>query len=160
MHHLMDEIVAFILDARAGGKICFTHLYDRLCSPDRHIGLRKGLIPIYIAAVFHEYKKELIIEDRFNQVPLTTDVLLQINANPAGFHLAYLEWDPEKEAFVQQLETLFSRNIINAEKTANSYDYVVSAMKRWYMALPKYAKESKNKSSKIRTAYQYRMFPS
>ena len=73
-------------------------------------------------------------------MPLTAEVLLQINANPAGFYLAYLEWDPEKEAFVQQLETLFSRNIINAEKTVNSYDYVVSAMKRWYMALPKYAK--------------------
>ena len=158
MHHLMDEIVEFILDARAGGKICFTHLYDRLCSPDRHIGLRKGLIPIYLAAVFHEYKKELIIEDRFNQVPLTTDVLLQINANPAGFHLAYLEWDPEKEAFVQQLETLFSRNIINAEKTANSYDYVVSAMKRWYMALPKYAKGIKRTVKGERVDQRYLKF--
>ena len=141
MRHLMEEIIAFILDVRAtGGKICFTQLYERLCSPNRHIGLRKGLIPIYLAAVFHTYKKELIIQDKFTQVPLSADTLLQINANPAGFYLAYLEWDPEKEAFVQQLEDLFRRNIINAEKTANSYDYVVSAMKRWYMALPKYAK--------------------
>ena len=141
MHHLMDEINAFILDARAaGGKISFAQLYERLCSPNRNIGLRKGLIPIYLAAVFHTYKKELIIQDKFTQVPLTADTLLQINANPSGFYLAYLEWDPEKEAFVQHLEALFSRNVINAEKTANSYDYVVSAMKRWYMALPKYAK--------------------
>lgn len=158
MRHLMDEIKEFILDARAGGKICFTQLYERLCSPDRHIGLRKGLIPIYLAAVFHEYKKELIIEDRFTQVPLTADTLLQINANPAGFYLAYLEWDPEKEAFVQQLETLFSRNIINAEKTANSYDYVVSAMKRWYMALPKYAKGIKRTIKGERVDQRYLKF--
>ena len=143
MCHLMDEITAFIMDARTNGRICFSDLYHRLCSPDNHIGLRKGLIPIYLAAAFHVYKKELIIEDRHMQVPLTADLLLQINANPAAFHLAYLNWDPEKEAFVHQLEQLFGRNIINAEKAANSYDYVVSAMKRWYMALPKYAKNMK-----------------
>lgn len=140
MHHLMDEIIAFILDARSCGKLSFGKLYERLCSPDGHIGLRKGLIPIYLAAVFHKYKKELIIQDRYTQLPLTADALLQINANPDNFYMAYLEWDPEKEALVQQLENLFSTHIIAAEKNANSYDYVVSAMKRWYMGLPKYSK--------------------
>ena len=37
----------------------------------------------------------------------------------------------------------FAEYIVDAERGANSYDYVVSAMRRWYMALPKYAKESK-----------------
>lgn len=140
MRHLMEQIVAFILDARANGQMCFAELYRRLCHPDENIGLRKGLVPIYLAAVFHEYKKELIIQDRFTQVPLNAATLLQINANPEGFFLSYLDWNPEKEAFVQRLEDLFERNIVKAEKTANSYDYVVSAMKRWYMALPKYTK--------------------
>ena len=140
MRHLMQQINEFILDARAGGKVSFAQIYQRLSSPEGHIGLRKGLIPIYLAAVFHEYKKELIIEDRFKQVPISADTLLQINANPGGFYLTYLEWDAEKESFVRQLESTFIRNIINAEKTVNSYDYVVAAMKRWYMSLPKYAK--------------------
>ena len=140
MHHLMDEIIAFILDARAAGKLCFSKLYERLCSPDGHIGLRRGLIPIYLAAVFHKYKRELIIEDKNTQIPLNADALLQINATPESFYLAYLEWDPEKEALVQQLEELFSDKVIKAEKNANSYDYVVSAMRRWYMGLPKYTK--------------------
>ena len=70
-----------------------------------------------------KYKKELIIQDRYTQLPLTADTLLQINANPDNFYMAYLEWDPEKEALVQQLESLFSSHIIAAEKNANSYDY-------------------------------------
>lgn len=143
MEHLMEEIVAFILSARAGRKISFTQLYRRLCSPDGQIGLRKGLVPIYLAAVFHEYKKELIIHDRFSQISLTADTLLQINANPGGFSLSYLEWNPEKETFVHQLESHFSRYIVTAEKTVNSYDYVVSAMRRWYLALSKYTKGTK-----------------
>lgn len=140
MRHLMEEIIAFILDARSCGKISFSNLYERLCSPNGHIGLRKGLIPIYLAAVFHKYKKELIIQDRFTQIPLTAETLLQINATPENFYMVYLEWDPEKEALVQQLEELFTDTVIKAEKNVNSYDYVVSAMKRWYMSLPKYSK--------------------
>jgi len=158
MHHLMDEIIAFILDTRTSGKLCFAQLYKRLCSPDGHIGLRKGLIPIYLAAVFHKYKKELIIQDRYTQIPLTADTLLQINANPESFYLAYLEWDPEKEALVQQLEKLFVAHIINAEKNVNSYDYVVSAMKRWYMGLPKYAKSIKKSIMGDRVDVRYIKF--
>lgn len=158
MHHVMDEIVAFILDARATGKLSFKKLYERLCSPDHHIGLRKGLVPIYLAAVFHEYKRELVIQDRTAQIPLNADTLLQINANPDGFFLAYLDWDPEKEALVQRLETLFSASVINAEKSVNSYDYVVSAMKRWYMGLPKYAKGTKKMIDGNRVDARYLKF--
>lgn len=77
------------------------------------------------------------------QVSITADTLLQVNANPDGFTLAYLDWDPEKAEFIQRLADIFSDYVIEAEKLVNAYDYVVSAMKRWYMALPKYAKELK-----------------
>ena len=122
---------------------------------ENHIGLRKGLIPIYLAAVFHEFKQELILQDRFGQVPITADTLLQINANPEGFTLAYLDWDPEKAEFTQRLADIFSDYVIEAEKLVNAYDYVVSAMKRWYMALPKYAKELKRsvKGQKVDKRY-------
>lgn len=158
IRHLMNEIIAFILDARSYGKLSFGKLYERLCAPNGRIGLRKGLIPIYLAAVFHKYKKELIIHDRYAQIPLTADTLLQINANPDSFYMAYLEWDPEKEALVQQLESLFAANVITAEKNVNSYDYVVSAMKRWYMSLPKYAKGIKKTISGKRVDPRYVKF--
>lgn len=121
----------------------FGLLYRRLVAPENHIGLRKGLIPIYLAAVFHEFKQELILQDRYGQVSINSDTLLQVNANPEGFTLAYLDWDPEKAEFIQRLAEIFSDYVIEAEKKANAYDYVVSAMKRWHMALPKYAKELK-----------------
>lgn len=63
------------------------------------------------------------------------------------FTLSYLDWNPEKEAFVQSLASYFSEYVVEAERGSNSYDYVVSAMRRWYMALPKYAKESKKTPS-------------
>ena len=141
--NMMEAIENFILSARHNERISFEDLYETLILPEYHIGLRKGLIPIYLAAVMHEYRQQIIILDKFGQVPTSADVLLQINADPAAFGLSYLDWNPEKESFIGQLADLFSDYVIDAEKGANTYDYVVNAMRRWLMSLPKYSKESK-----------------
>lgn len=155
IRNMLTTIVSFIQETKAAGSVSFGVLYRRLAAPENHIGLRKGLIPIYLAAVFHEFKQELILQDRFGQVSITADTLLQVNANPDGFTLAYLDWDPEKAEFIQRLADIFSDYVIEAEKLVNAYDYVVSAMKRWYMALPKYAKELKRsvKGQKVDKRY-------
>ena len=127
----------------------------KLTHPNFGYGLRKGVIPIYLAAVLHEYKREIVISDLQGQVSLNADTLAQINAKPQDFTLAYLNWTPEKEKFVANLTTLFSNQINEAEKAANSYDYVVQAMKRWYLGLPKYTKETRKtvSGSKIEKSY-------
>lgn len=141
--HMLETIENFVLSTRHNERVSFEDLYDTLILPEYHIGLRKGLIPIYLAAVIHEYKQQIVILDKYGQVPTSADVLLQINADPAAFSLSYLDWNPQKEAFVSQLAMLFSDYIIEAEKGANTYDYVVNAMKRWLMSLPKFSKESR-----------------
>lgn len=143
MTDVLSTIEDFIIETRTNGSMSFEELYERLTAPEYHIGLRKGLIPIYLAAVIHEYKREVIVSDQYGQVTLSADVMLQINAKPQMFTLSYLDWNPEKEAFVQSLANNFAEYVVEAERGANSYDYVVSAMRRWYMALPKYVKESK-----------------
>ena len=143
MANMLQTIEDFILSSRKGKGKSFAELYCLLQAPDGHIGLRSGVIPIYLAAVIHKYKREVIISDQFGQVPLSADVLTQINAKPEMFNLSYLDWDADKEKFVKKLDGLFAEYIVDAERGSNSYDYVVSAMRRWYMALPKYAKESR-----------------
>lgn len=143
MAELLSVIEEFIVETKQNGKQSFAVLYERLTAPEYHIGIRKGLIPIYLAAVMHVYKREIIVYDSYGQVPMSADVLTQINAKPENFSLAYLDWNPERERYIQNLSVLFYEYVVESEKGSNSYDYVVSAMKRWYMALPKYAKESK-----------------
>ena len=156
MDNMLATIEDFIVETRLNGAMSFEELYHRLISAECHIGLRKGLIPIYLAAVIHEYKREVIIMDQFSQVALSAETLLQINSKPEMFTLTYIDWNPEKEAFVNKLAESFSEYVVDAERSTNSYDYVVSAMRRWYMALPKVAKESKKTADgkKIPKAYQ------
>lgn len=58
MANLLGEIEKFVQEAQEQ-KMSFAELYARLTTDKCYIGLRKGLVPIYVAAVFHEYKKEI-----------------------------------------------------------------------------------------------------
>lgn len=141
IRNMLGVIESFVVQARTDTSSNFSELYSQLTSPEGHIGLRKGLIPIYIAAVIHKYKKQIVILDCFGQVPISVDTLVQINADPSAFSLSYLDWDSEKEEYVEKLSTLFAEYIVAAEKSTNFYDYVANAMKRWFLGLPKYSKE-------------------
>jgi len=143
MRDMLEAIEQFILETGHVGKQTFGVLYDRLTLPEYHFGLRLGVIPIYLAAVLHKYRQQTVIADRFGPVSTSADVLLQINSAPEQYFLEYLEWDQEKENYISRLEHVFENYVIEAEKASNSYDYVANAMRRWYMALPKYSKECK-----------------
>lgn len=143
MRNMLGTIEAFVLEARQEGQLNFQVLYNRLISPEYHIGMRLGLIPIYLAAVLHNYRQQTVVNDRFGPVQTSVDVLVQINAEPKNYSLEYLDWNPEKENYIVRLAEAFEGFVVEAEKAGNSYDYVANALRRWYMALPKYSKESK-----------------
>lgn len=148
MKCVLDMIVSFIMEAKKKGTVSFEELYKVLMSPEYHIGLRKGVIPIYMAAVFHEYSEDIILQNELGQLPLSADTLQMINANPAAYSLVYLEWNPEKQIFVNKLSKVFDNYVIEAEKNLSAYDFVASAMRRWYLSLPRYAKEAKGIGNK------------
>lgn len=148
MKLVLDTIVSFIMEAKKNGRMSFAQLYDELVSPVYHIGLRAGVIPIYIAAVFHEYHEDIVIENDAGQLLMNTDTILAINSSPEDYWIEYLDWDPEKQNFVSSLAKLFSQYVIEAEQNLSAYEYAASAMKRWYLALPKFAKDTKEVDGK------------
>lgn len=139
---MLSVIKAFVVNARKQEYVCFKELYDALTSVEGHIGLRKGIIPIYLSVVLHEYKKEVVIRDSIGQLTINADTVEQINAEPELFTLSYIDWNPDKEDYLMALEDTFSEYTIEDGATA-PYERVMIAMKRWYMALPKYVKNTK-----------------
>ncbi len=147
LSNMFSVIVDFVHGARNGDGSSFSKLYHDLQGSDLHIGLRKGLIPIYLSVVLHEYKRELVILGKYGQVPMNVSTIEQINANPEAFKLAYVDWSPEKEAYLSELELVFG-DYLSADDNVTSYERVMIAMNRWYLALPKYAKSIKNATDK------------
>ena len=138
---MMGVIEEFIRRTRTEGALCFSVLYELLCSPNNKIALRRELVPIFLAAVLHEYKKNIVISDQRGQVQLLSDTITQINAVPENYYLDYLDWNPEKANFLRRMDAIFETNISEAQSSVNPYDYMVFAMKRWYISLPKYVKD-------------------
>ena len=135
MRGMLRHILAFVLSARKKEKISFGDLYEMLTSERFSIGLRKGVIPIYLSAVLHEYMKQIVIRDKNGQVPLNADTIEQINADPSLFTLSYINWDADKEEYIQKLSAAFS-----PDRDVMDYDETAEAMRRWYLSLPKYAR--------------------
>lgn len=143
MAGMLKVIEKFVISAREKKRAQFKTLYRDLTSSKSQIGIRYGVIPIYLAAVLHNYKNEIVIYDTLGPVPLNVDTIVQINVRPEEFSLAFIDWNPEKDRYIKKLAACFSDYIIIAEKSSSAYEYVANAMQRWYLSLPKYSKECK-----------------
>lgn len=86
MCDMLSEISTFFSEkaaARGGAK--FQELYDTLTLHENGFGLKKGVIPLYIAAILHLYKKNLVVLYRDSEVKITPDLLNDINESPENY---------------------------------------------------------------------------
>lgn len=141
MRFMLNTIQSFLMRAGTNGEQNFSELYKRLTQPEYGIGLKTGVIPIYIAAIIHLNRSNIVIKKGNVEQRITADLLKGINDNPSNYSVVLENWNEEKTVYLTQLEQLFEKYVHEQEKAYNSFAYIVSAMNRWYMSLPKYAKE-------------------
>lgn len=124
-------------------EISFIELFDLLENEKNGISLRRGLIPVYIAAVVSSFAKNVVFKKNGIEVPVNAKSLAEIAENPADFLVRVQKWNDEKENYVEKLENIFCEFVISEEKNVNGYFYLLNAMLRWYRSLPKYTKQMK-----------------
>ena len=141
IRYVLNTIQTFVADAGINGEQNFGELYDRLTKSEYGIGLKLGVIPIYIALVIHQNRNNIVIKRGDSEQRISADLLNSINDDPSRYSIVLENWNEEKSLYMSRLEQIFDRYVREPEKTYNSFAYIVSAMNRWYMSLPKYAKE-------------------
>lgn len=151
---VLKVIDDFIIATQTSGEASFGDLYNTLMNPDHGIGLRKGVIPIYVAAVLQQYQSRIVIRNLYNEVMLSASLLTQINDKPEDFYVKIEEWTNAKDTYISAIELLFADYIRDAERESGGYNYLAVALGRWYLSLPKYAKELKNVYSGISASAQ------
>jgi hypothetical protein len=141
----MQNVILIIKDffVRSGqeGKQSFAELYKKLTSPEHGIGLKRGVIPIYIAVVLHMYKKHAVLHYGAREVEITARGIELMSQKPENYFLILENWSAEKEQYIEKLEKAFSTFTKEDERQFNTFDFVARAMQRWFLSLPKYAKE-------------------
>lgn len=142
MKKLLAEISNFFtVNASTGTGAIFQELYDILRGHSDGFGIKKGVIPIYIALVLHVYKDNLVVLHHGNEVKITPELLNDINESPGEYSVILEDWNEEKAAYLAGLEKLFGEYVSEREKVYNRFTYIFLAMNRWYLSLPKFAKE-------------------
>lgn len=143
MRDMLSEISTFFTKkAATKGGANFQTLYDTLTLHKNGFGLKLGVIPIYIALVLHMCKKNLVVLYRGNEIKITPELLNGINETLSDYSVILEDWNEDKAKYMAQLEELFSEFVTEREKSYNSFTYLVLAMNRWYLSLPKYTKET------------------
>ncbi len=144
LENILTIIKNFMIDTSGNGRVSFSVLYERLTNPAYHIGMKKGVIPVYIAVVLHFFKKYVVITRNRREVEINARLLEAINETPEEYDLYLEKWSSEKEEYIQTFENAFSPYIRAVEKEYNNFEYIVQALQRWYLQLPKYVKEIRN----------------
>ncbi len=139
---MLKVIMDYVMSSTDKGK-SFEELYKILIEPSYGYGLKKGVIPIYLAVALHSVKQYVVIKCKNEELKTSVDLLNSINENPGKYVLYLEDWNEEKTQYIEELSSIFEDYIIEKEKVFNSFNFIVSAMSRWYVELPRYTKEFK-----------------
>lgn len=128
----MKRIIRKFVYSSAGTKRGFEKLYDELQGKD--FGIRKGIIPLYIAEVLIDLNDLPIIYCLGKEVEISEDILGNIDMHPEDYSL-YLEKSTlEKEKYLLSLKKLYH---VDAER--NVLNGIINQMLVWYRSLPQHS---------------------
>lgn len=117
----------------------FKTLYDTLLA--KPYGMRKGIIPLFIAYILRLYKENIVLYYSGKEVELSASILSNLNENPAKYELLMEAGTQEKDAYLDRLEAMFAPYADKKVGSANRIYAVMRSMQNWYRSLAEYSKK-------------------
>lgn len=137
---ILTEIKNFILNS-SNKESSFGELYKSLVSNEKKIGIRKGILPIYLAFILKDYKEEAIIYLKNGrskkELILDSTIIENINTTPNNYLIKVEKGTEEKDLYIKSLLQMFSKYL--NKKSNNNYVDIVNGMKIWMQSLSLYS---------------------
>lgn len=121
-------------------KQSMTQLITRVTSAP--IGLRQGLIPILLAYAISKRNEDIIVYFEKKEVPITTDIILNMCESPEDYYIYISLEDVRKEKYIKELCDMFGVQN-NSKLTDSRIGNILISMQRWFRALPQVTKNIK-----------------
>lgn len=134
----LNDILKVINDIIADSEnkaISFEMIYGLLQSPP--YGLRKGIIPFYIAYAMRKKQNVVVVTYKNKEVPLTGEILSQIEDSAGDYSFYTEKGTKEKEDYIEAVISLFGCD----SYIGNRCVYAVDSMQRWFRGLSKFARD-------------------
>lgn len=141
--YTLGTIKKFLLSSKEKD---FSALYKELTSSKKGIGLKRGPIPLLLAAVMRVYHNQFSITKDGEEKSVSAELLEDIELYPYKYKITLSNWDEGMSSFVESLARAFG--------VSDGYtrEMLFEAIKRWYVGLPQVTRNTiKNHSDLSRT---------
>ncbi len=135
--YLFSVIREFVYSGKEGSAL--NDLYESLTTSEKQIGLKRGLVILFLGLVLREDWNNLLLMKGEEEQRLTAGVLNEIDSAPDKFTIKPVEWTQERAKFVHGVLSAFSTHS-QSNASAGDFTQAADAMYRWYLALPRFAK--------------------
>lgn len=140
MNEVLDRIAKFISGCERK-KSNFEVLYQTLTSAP--FGMRKGVIPLYIAYVMRQYKESIVMYFKGKEIELSASALSHLNETPESYQILIETGTADRNRFLDELQTLFENHADARTPSINRIYTIVKSMQNWMRSLPEYTKKFK-----------------
>lgn len=122
-------------------KRSITELINSLTSAP--IGMRRGVIPIYLAYVISQRNEDIVIYFGDKETALSVDIVLNMCDTPEDYYIYVSSEAVYKETYISALCELF-RVPLSENHIDSRISNIVLAMQKWFRALPQVTKNIRN----------------
>lgn len=140
MNDVLDRIAGFIEDCE-NSRQGFDELYKILTAPP--YGMRKGIIPLYIAYELRQFTESAVIYYKDKEVELTSSALSDLNDDPGSYSLLTESGTSERKQYLDSLAKIFEKYSDPKSQSINRIYSIVRSMQVWMRSLPEYTKKYK-----------------
>lgn len=140
MNAVLKKITDFVEGCETSKKN-FETLYQTLCSAP--FGMRKGIIPLYIAYVLRQYKESIVLYFKGKEIELSAATLSHLNDNPENYKILIETGTADKNQYLDDLQALFEKYTDARTPSINRIYTIVKNMQNWMRSLPEYTKKYK-----------------
>ena len=134
------------------------NLYSELTGTAKGIGLKRGLVILFLATVLREDWNNLLLLKGRDEQRLTAGVLNDVDCNPERYSIQPIEWTTERAEFVQGIMSIFS-DYLPQGHSPGDFTQAVDAIVRWYLALPRFSKTATKTYQNLFNADNYSVLP-
>lgn len=138
MNAVLEKISEFIAECETSKKN-FANLYQTLCSAP--FGMRKGIIPLYIAYVLRQYKESIVLYYSGKEIELSAAALSHLNERPENYQILIETGIGDRNKYLDGLQALFEQYADKRTPSINRIYSIVKSMQNWMRSLPEYTKK-------------------
>lgn len=146
------HVLSIIREFLENDKQDFENLYSILTKPP--YGIRKGVIPILLAVEISKKKQCILLRFKGQEVETSGFYLELLNEKPSDFTFVIEKETESKRKYIEELGKLFNCDITT--DMPKNYNSLATAIRHWYMSLPKFTKQMIGTAVTIKSK-KYRM---